>query len=368
VNYVASAEPLDIVISDLKLPDGDGLQILWSLTKLNCEALFILTTGHANVDTAIEAVNQGAFAYHTKPLDIDALNSTIRNALKLKQLVVENRNLLQGLQLANEELNRAVQQLEIKNQELEQASRSKTQIMSTVTHELKTPLSCVIGYVDRLLRQQHTLGTLNERQTRDLENVEESSLRLNELIDDLLDVSRIDSGSLKFSIDQLEVRPEIESVIRSMQGDIDEKQLQVMVGIPLGLKRVRADKHRFPQIVRKLLSNACKFSAVGTVISIRASSVNGSIQIEVSDSGVGISEDHLSQLFDKFYRVDNSLSRDVYGTGLGLYIAKHLVEAQGGTISVRSDEGRGSTFSFTLPCAEVEDQGQDNQQASGVTI
>ena len=134
LKHIIVEGPVEIVISDLKLPDGSGLQILWALKKINSDAAFILITAYASVETAIEAVNGGAFAYHVKPLDIDALNGSVRNALRQRRLLIENRNLLESLQKSNEEL-------EAKNRELEQASLAKTQILSTVSHELKTPLT-----------------------------------------------------------------------------------------------------------------------------------------------------------------------------------------------------------------------------------
>ena len=156
------ASPVEIVVSDLKLPDGTGLQILWSLKKINPDAAFILITGHASVETAIEAVNQGAFAYHVKPLDTEALLSSIRQALKQQQLVIENRNLLARLQQALERVKQMNAKLEQKNSELEQASQAKSQILATVTHELKTPLTSVMGYVDRLLLHQDKVGPLTK--------------------------------------------------------------------------------------------------------------------------------------------------------------------------------------------------------------
>ena len=124
-------------------------------------------TGHATVETAIEAVNEGAYAYHVKPLDIDALSNNIRNALNQRGLAIENRELLQKLQLTNAEL-------EKNNRELEQASLAKTQILATVTHELKTPLTSIVGYIDRML-EQDIVGVLNQRQERYLERAQRNS-------------------------------------------------------------------------------------------------------------------------------------------------------------------------------------------------
>ena len=132
LNHIITESPVDVVISDLRLPDSSGLQILWALKKINPDVALILITGHASLETSIEAVNEGAFAYHVKPLDIDALKSSVRNALRQMRLSIENRSLLAKLRASNLEL-------EEKNVELEKASQAKTQILSTVSHELNNP-------------------------------------------------------------------------------------------------------------------------------------------------------------------------------------------------------------------------------------
>lgn len=179
LNHLMSNDPVDAVVSDLNLPDGSGLQILWALAKINPDAAFVLITGNATLETAIEAVNGGAFAYHVKPLDIDALNNSVSNAIRQRKLLLENRNLLERVQRSNIEL-------EVKSRELEKASLAKTLILSTVSHDLKTPLTGIVCYVDRILLQPELVGPINDRQRRYLETVQENSYRLMALIDDLL--------------------------------------------------------------------------------------------------------------------------------------------------------------------------------------
>jgi len=345
LNYIASKEDIALVLSDLKLPDGSGLQILWTLKKIQPDTAFMLVTGHASVETAVEAVNEGAFAYHVKPLDVDALMNSVRNAIKQRRLSIENASLLRQLQEANEELLRS-------NQQLDQASQAKTQILGTVTHELNTPLTSVIGYVDRLLLEQDKVGPLNERQERYLGNVQSSSHRLRALIDDLLDISRIESGSLEFTIVDLHVGAEIRDVAQATRALLEQKQLRLLLIIPSDLPLVKADQLRFSQVINNLLSNAFKYSPEGATITVKAKKLEGFVQIDFADTGIGISQEDQSQIFTKFFRCDNSSARSVSGTGLGLFITKHLVEAQGGEIWVRSQEGKGSTFSFTLPAVD----------------
>ena len=360
MNHIVTEGSVEIVISDLKLPDGSGLQILWALKKISPDAAFILITAHASVETAIEAVNEGAFAYHVKPLDIDALKGSVHNSLTQQRLSVENRSLLESLQRANQEL-------EEKNVELEQASVAKTQILSTVTHELNTPLTSIMCYVDRLLLGRENVGPLTGRQQRYLEAVHGSADRLKALIDDLLDTSRIESGTLVLAHIEIGVREEIEDAIESMREHINEKDMRVVLDIPKNL-RVLGDRLRFSQVMSNLLSNACKYSPKGATTTVTAKEYGGSVQIDVSDRGIGIPRADQPRLFTKFFRADSSSTREVSGTGLGLFIARRLVEAQEGEIWAESEEGKGSTFSFTLPSADGSTIRDDKPVQTGLGL
>ena len=233
---------------------------------------------------------------------------------------------------------------------MEQSSLAKTQILSTASHELKTPLTSIMGYVERLLSEQESMGTLNEHQRLYLEVVHSSSERLELLIDDLLDISRIESAEMSLNIEDFKIGPALEDVAKSMATQIQAKEMVVEVHSASAL-RVRADKGRFAQVMGNLVSNACKYSAQGSVTKVTAFHASRFVQINVSDTGIGMSEDEQAKLFTKFFRADNSSTRDVPGTGLGLFICKYLVESHGGEIWVESQIGKGSTFSMTLPAA-----------------
>ena len=174
------------------------------------------------------------------------------------------------------------------------------------------------------------------------------------LIEILLDITKLEAGNLQLTINELEVRPEIEHVLRSIRNQFPEKQIRVALEIPTDLCPLQADRLRFSQVVTNLVSNADKYSPAGSTMTIIARENDGRIQIDVSDTGMGISKDDQSKLFTKFFRADNSDTRKESGAGLGLYIAKLLVEAQEGQMWVESELGKGSTFSFTLPVANVQ--------------
>lgn len=240
--------------------------------------------------------------------------------------------------------------MENKNRELEEASLAKTQILSTATHELKTPLASIVGYVDRMLLRQDTVGPLNEKQQRYMETVGNNAHRLKSLVDDLLDISRIEAGCLELSLANLDVHQEIEDSIESLRTQFQEKQIGVsFLPSSESAGMIRADQLRFAQVIGNLLSNACKYSPVGTSVTVAVRQQGDEAQIDVSDEGIGLSQEDQAKRFTKFFRADNSFTRETSGTGLGLYITRCLVEAHGGRIWVVSKEGQGATFSCLWP-------------------
>lgn len=325
---------VDLVLMDLMLPGRNGIEACRRIKQEPHlqDVPVIIMTGHNQPECLEEAFDSGAKDYITKPVSRVELLARVRSALALKDEMDWRK---------------------FTNIELERESLAKTQILSTVTHELKSPLASIVGYINAMLQQQDMVGTLNERQREYLEAAQRNSYRLKALIDDLLDVSRIEAGDLGFSLTELEVRQQIEEVVASHRDQAKEKLIQVVVEIPPDLPLVMADQLRFCQIVSNLLSNAFKYSPEGSTVTITAKQDRRLVQIDVSDTGIGISNGDQARLFSKFFRVDNSLTRDASGSGLGLFIIKHIIGAHGGRIWVASEKGKGSTFSFTLHQAEA---------------
>jgi signal transduction histidine kinase len=295
----------------------------------------------------------GAVDYITKPPNIGEMLARVSSALEMKREMDRRKSAyVTNLEEKNRQLELAFAELEQKNRELEAASLAKTQILSTATHELKTPLTSIVGYIDRILLRRDKVGPLNERQQHYLETVQKNAHRLKALVDDLLDVSRIEAGSLELTLLELDVRYEIIDAIQLMQNQIGEKEIHLALNISADLGQIKADRLRFCQVISNLLSNACKYSPVGAAITVTAREASGQVQIDVADTGMGISEEDQARIFTKFFRADNSSTREVSGTGLGLYITKHLIEAHGGNIWVESQLGKGTIFHFTWPCSD----------------
>ncbi len=228
-----------------------------------------------------------------------------------------------------------------------QADRAKSEFISTVSHELRTPLTSIKGYVDLLLLG--SVGDLSPMQRNFLEVVRSNANRLVELINDLLDISRIETGRITLNREPVSLYELVEEVVESARTEIERKQLHLEVDVSPDLPLVMADRRRVLQILSNLVSNACKYTREGGHIAIAARCVDGFLQVDVSDTGVGISPEDQQRLFTRFFRADNPMRDEVGGTGLGLAISKSFVEMHGGRIWVQSELNVGSTFSFTLP-------------------
>jgi PAS domain S-box-containing protein len=230
-----------------------------------------------------------------------------------------------------------------------EADRAKAEFISTVSHELRTPMTSIKGYVDLLL--MGSAGPLSEMQRRFLQIVRANADRLKTLVDDLLDISRIESGRLQLDLRPVPLEAAVEAVIISLKARLDEKRQQLEVDLPDALPPVMADKDRLIQILMNLVSNAHKYTPEGGWIRIRARPQGEMVRVEVQDTGIGIPPEALPRIFERFYRVDDPRVQETPGTGLGLSIVKALVELHGGQIGVESEVGKGSTFYFTLPIA-----------------
>ncbi|MDA1218605.1 MAG: hybrid sensor histidine kinase/response regulator [Chloroflexi bacterium] len=346
----------DLILMDVTMPEVDGVEACRRIkSSLRLKDIpIIMVTGLADSNDLKAAFAAGAVDYITKPPNMVEMLARVQSALVLKQDMDQRKSsYVSNLEEKNQELKLAYSDLERKNQELEEASLAKTQILTSATHELKTPLTSIIGYVDRMLLRRDTVGELNEKQAKYLTTVQRNAYRLKALVDDLLDISRIEAGGLELTLLDLDVLGEIGDAVQSMQSQISEKKINLTMAIPPDVGMVMADQLRFGQVLTNLLSNAVKYSPAESKVTISASQQDEHVQIDISDTGMGISEADQARLFTKFFRADNTSTRKQSGTGLGLYITKHLIEAHNGAIWTESAIGEGTTFHFTWQRAET---------------
>ena len=234
--------------------------------------------------------------------------------------------------------------------------RMKTEFISTVSHELRTPLTSIKGYVDLIL--EGDTGPVNKTQEEFLQIVAQSSNRLTQLINDLLDVERIESEKVFFKKEPVNVVLVIHQVLRTFQKEIEKKGIHLKTGFESEDLVVEGDRERIEQVLANLISNAIKYNRPTGCIGVWVRQENHFIRIDVEDSGIGISEEDQRRLFQKFFRADTS----VWGTGLGLAIVKSIVEKLGGEISVKSKLGEGTTVTIRLPLC-----GRDAPVSKGVS-
>ena len=218
-----------------------------------------------------------------------------------------------------------------------------------VSHELRTPLSVVRGYLSLILEGK--IGPEPERILDALRVADKRARHLQHLIEELLDLSRIESGHLSLHKEPIAVGKHVSEVVEMFRGDQERKKLSIGIEIPEGLPDALADHDKVHQIFTNLLSNAVKFTGEGGRIVVSGRVAGSMLEFAVADTGIGIPADKISMVFEKFYQVDSSDKRIYPGTGLGLAIVKMIVNALGGTIQVESRVGEGSTFTFTLPLA-----------------
>ncbi|MFH2138765.1 MAG: ATP-binding protein [Candidatus Omnitrophota bacterium] len=231
---------------------------------------------------------------------------------------------------------------------LRKLEKIRQDFVANVSHELRTPISSIKGFAETLLS-----GAIKDQDNaRDfLEIILADSNRLANLIDDLLNLSRIESGKLLMEKKACKLLPIIEKVVSSLKQQIDEKSIIAKINIPKNLPDIFVDETRIKQVLLNFIDNAIKYNRPNGEISISACAINKFIQVDIQDTGIGIPPKDMPRLFERFYRVDKARSRELGGTGLGLSIAKHIIQSHDGEVSVESLEEQGSTFSFTIPQA-----------------
>jgi PAS domain S-box-containing protein len=247
---------------------------------------------------------------------------------------------------AEEQIRALNQRLEQRNREVERANQLKTEFLASMSHELRTPLNSIIGFSD-LLSEVKT-GELNEKQKRFVERISEGARHLSLLINDILDISKIEAGRIDLCIQQFAVEPSIQEILLSVRPIADSKKLTLAAEIDPALA-IQADQTRFRQVIYNLLSNALKFTPEGGKVTIEASAADDFLRVRVTDTGVGIPPEEISHIFEKFHQAGPTTKGIREGTGLGLAITKRLVELHGGTIAVDSELGKGSQFTVVLP-------------------
>jgi len=257
---------------------------------------------------------------------------------------VEERT--KALAAANKELQTRQEELARANTQLKEMDRLKSEFLATMSHELRTPLNSIIGFTSIIL--QGIPGEINKEQRKQLSMVYSAARHLLSLINDILDLSRIESGKMEVSMERFKIRGVVSEVAESMSPMISQKDLRLITEIPDETLEIYSDRKKVLQILLNLTNNAVKFTEIGEV-RIECKIEDDNLEVSVSDTGIGIKKENIDMLFDAFRQINGTAQRRYEGAGLGLYLCQKLVTLLGGRIWVESEYGKGSRFTFTLP-------------------
>jgi len=338
----------DIILADYTLPLFDGVTALKLAQEMVPFTPVIIVTGSLSEETAVDCMKAGAADYVLKE-SLVRLGSAVKGALEKKQIKEEKRQAEEALKKSHDELERRVQERTIElskaNAELKRASRLKDEFLANMSHELRTPLNAVLGLSEAL--QEQVYGELNQKQLKSLNTIEESGRHLLELINDILDLSKISAGMLELQKTSFSVESVCQASVRFIKQIALNNRIKILVNIENDLQTIRADNRRLKQILVNLLTNAVKFtSESGKVgLEVEADVEKGVINFTVWDTGSGIAEKDVERLFQPFVQLDSQQP----GTGLGLALVYRMVDMHGGSVSLESKVGEGSRFTISLP-------------------
>ena len=338
-----NATDYDAIVADIKMPGMDGLALLAEIRALRPETPTLLITGHGHDDLAVLALRGGAYDFIQKPIEREYFLASLRRAIEAR----ENRRHLHEQQEILEwharELESVVEQ---RTHQLREANRLKDQFLATLSHELRSPLGAIRMW-SSLLRS----GKLDAQRTvRALDGIERSAILQEQLVEDLLDVSRIAAGKLVLDLRPVNPKPLVEAALEAIRGAAEAKQVRLEAQFEFSEGQVRGDPIRLQQVVWNLLSNAVKFSAQGGHVVVRLAGVDEQVVIAVQDEGEGIAPEFLPHVFERFWQADATRTRAHGGLGLGLAIVRELVHLHGGSVEAASEgKGRGTTLTVRLP-------------------
>ena len=254
---------------------------------------------------------------------------------------------------AEEELKKSKRKIELQNIKLKKLDELKSSFLSVTSHELRTPVTPIKGYLQMLLNQK--IGSITEEQKKILKIIQRNTNRLDHLIQDILDISRLESDTMRFIPEKTDVKTMVEETVETMQSSADVKNIKINLELKDDIPELTIDKERIKQVIINLLNNAIKFSPDNSSINVKVRREKDDILFEVQDFGRGVPEDKQIKIFETFYQVDSKGDRKFGGVGLGLSISKGIIQAHSGDIWVESTLDTGSTFRFTLPLEPVGD-------------
>ena len=333
------ANGYDLALLDVMMPGISGLELLGKIHEHDPEIVCIIITGYATVAMAVNAIKQGAYDFLTKPFGVDDLLLAVEHGLEHRRLISEQRRLAQveaeALRLTGEKA------------KLEEIDRAKAAFIRLVTHELQAPIAAIESYL-RLILDGFVPP---DDQRAMLERADARAQEQMALIADLLEFGRLRDGQKRGRVTNVRLDTVLRQSEEAFRSQANQKGVALTVDIPAETPPVRGVMAEFKGVWTNLIGNAIKYTPSGKSVTVSLRAEAGQVIGQVSDTGIGIPKEALDKLFHEFYRADNAKAIAAHGTGLGLAIVKQIVEGAGGNITVESELGSGSTFTFTLPAS-----------------
>jgi len=342
---LAIQEEVDLIVLDIQMPMMDGFEVAKFL-KMNPKTkeipVIFLTAAFKSEEFIKQGFKVGAVDYFTKPIEKFSFLNRVNLYIKMFS---DNKK------------------LKVQTEKANRLSNTKSEFLANMSHEIRTPLNAILGFI-HLIKER-----TSEKEILDYASIiDESSKSLLQIIEDILDFSKLDSGKLAIEMIDFNTKNEFEIITHLFKAKCDEKEITLLIdledSLPIALNN---DSLRIKQVISNLLSNAIKFSERLTKIRVRFSYEDGMLNVSVEDEGKGIAADKLSKIFESFSQEDDSTTREFGGTGLGLSISRDLVSLMGGELLVKSTLGEGSTFYFSIPAKSVEEVQQDKVSALNVS-
>ena len=380
-------EVFDVILTDLHLDDFDGLDVLAAARRRSPDPVVIVLTGYGSLESAMSALRDGAYDYLLKPVGVEDLRGTVARGIERRGLGQQVRERIGELEVANrtieelnagllarvsqatvdlqgrvKELDEAKRELQSSYEKLQELDQLKSQFLSIASHELKTPITAMSGFLQialRRVKRRLAAGPPDradwkkeeETQLEQLEVVYRQTGKLARLVDELLDVSRIESGRLKLTVVDVDLPALVAEVMQRHQSMSTKHDLKLRYD-PGDALHVRGDRDHLEQVLNNLLGNAMKYSPEGGTIDVDVTRLSDrEIELRIADHGIGIQPEELTRVFGLFYRSPDRLARDVGGMGLGLFITKEIVDRHQGRIWADSEVGKGTTFHVAVPSA-----------------
>ena len=327
-----------VALLDIRLGAASGVDLFATLKAERPNLIGVIMTAHVDSKTAIEALRQGAYDYIDKSCHPSELHAVLDRCFEKLELRAEREAAHQALRIAKDAA--------------ERASQAKSDFLATVSHELRTPLNAIIGFSEMLVSLDPS--ALGGAQHLDyIKDIHASGVHLLEVINDILDLSKAEAGKLEMSEEVVDVRQAIGDALRMVRARAQRSEVALVLSLPDRLPYLLADERKLKQLLLNILSNAVKFTPAGGQVSILAEEREDGFTITIRDTGIGMEEADIPKALEPFGQIDNRLNRKYDGTGLGLPLADAMVRQHGGTLTLTSKVGVGTTVVIAFPTCRL---------------